>query len=92
MKITIELLAQLRDAAGGARHVLECEPPVTAAAIVRRLAAEHGERFAGLALGDGDALASSLLIAVDGAQVTDAERRELADGDVVVLATPIAGG
>ena len=87
MKITIEFLAQLRVAAGLARTTLECATRIVD--VVHALAAAHGDGFRGLAL-DGENVRRALLVAVDGRQASGED--PLADGDVLVLGTPIAGG
>lgn len=89
MKITIEFLAQLRVAAGLARTTLECADGTRIVDVVHALAAAHGDGFRGLAL-DGENVRRALLVAVDGRQASGED--PLADGDVLVLGTPIAGG
>ena len=89
MKITIEFLAQLRVAVGEARTTLECAEGTRVVDLVESLAGTHGEDFRGLTL-DGDGVRRTLLVAIDGRQAGGED--PLADGDVLVLGTPIAGG
>ena len=90
MNITVEFLTQLRVAAGETSCTVQCEPGTTVQALVERLARERGLGFRALVLNGDDALARSLLVAVGGRQVRG--DGVLADGDELVLATPIAGG
>ena len=92
MKVTVQYFAQLGVAAGTRREEVELDSPCTAQDLVRRLAAERGGGFADALLDDAGALQPTVLLFVGDAQVVWDEPAHLADGQTVVLATPIAGG
>lgn len=92
MRITVELMAQLRDAAGAPSLTVECDDPCTVQELLARLAQERGGEFRRLVL-DGDGrIAPTLMVAVGGRHVRTDEPVPLADSDTVLVGTPIAGG
>lgn len=92
MRVTVEFLAQLRDAAGTARMSLDCEPACTVQELVLRLAAENGGALGQLLLDDQGRLAPTILLALDGRALRWEETTELRDSSTVLLGTPVAGG
>jgi MoaD family protein len=92
MLITVEYFAQAREAAGRAREQVELAAPGTVAALVERLAGDHGGRLAGLLLGGAGRPAPSVLVAVGGRQVHPDAAAELHDGDEVLVVPAVSGG
>lgn len=91
MNVTIELMAQLRDAAGAATLQLSVPDDATTHDALRAL----GERSAALRdllFDAAGALQPTLLVACAGKQVPRDEPASLAPDSVLVVASPVAGG
>jgi molybdopterin converting factor small subunit len=92
MKVAIRYMAQLRHAAGAAGEQVEVDPPCSVRECLARLAGRRGGPLRRLLLDAAGGLQPTLLVFVGDEQVASGDRRELRDGDVVTVLTPMAGG
>lgn len=92
MKVTVKYLAQAKRAAGCAAETLELPGGCLLCELVQRLGERHGEPLQKLLLGPGGRPHEALLLFVGEEQVRADTERELRDGDVVTILTPMAGG
>lgn len=92
MKVTVKYLAQARHATGCAAETLELNGSCVPAELIRQLAERHGEPLQRLLLAPGGKPHDALLLFVGEEQVRAETVRELRDGDVVTVLTPMAGG
>ena len=85
---------QLAAAVGLSEEAIDLAPEATLLGAIGDLAAAHGPRFRELVLSaSATSLKPTLLVALDGVQVTgDRENHVLAGAKTVMLMTPIAGG
>lgn len=85
---------QLAAAVGLSEEVIDLAAEATLLGAIVGLAEAHGPRFRELVLSpSGTVLKATLLVALDGVQVTgDRESQTLAGARTVMLMTPIAGG
>lgn len=90
MKIQVELLAQLRVAAGTPTIGLDCPVGTTLAQALQRIAPQPGSELRALVVEDNGSVRSTILASIGGRQVRG--ERVLADGETIVLGTPISGG
>lgn len=91
MKIAIRYMAQARAAAGTDRTELNVEDGAHVHDVVRQLAAAGTEELRALML-TGDAISPTLFVACRGRQVRRDQTVALADGDELMIGTPLAGG
>jgi molybdopterin converting factor small subunit len=92
MKIRVDYVAQLKDAAGRADEVVELADGTNLQDLIRQVAARRGERLAGLLLDDGGELRPSALVFVGDDQIEWHDACPLHDGATVTLMSPLAGG
>ena len=85
MKIRIEYVAQIRDAAGLAGEVLEVPAATSVVDLLRTVAAVRGERLRGLLLDAAGGLRPSALVFVGDEQFEIDEPRALREGDTVTV-------
>ena len=90
MKVTVEYLAQLRDAAGTASAPVDLPAAATVGQLLERLADTGDERLRRMLVDDAGRPRTSLMVFVDDRKVRP--EHPLADGAVVLLGTPISGG
>jgi molybdopterin converting factor small subunit len=92
MRVAVNYLAQVKQAAGCASEAVELDGGSSLRELVRRLAERHGEPLRGLLLGPTGSPHDSLLLFVGDEQVRWEAARALRDGDVVTVLAPMAGG
>jgi molybdopterin converting factor small subunit len=92
MKVTVRYLAQVKLAAGVAAEHVELEAPCTAPELLQRLAERRGPVLRALLLTEDGRPQPTILLFVGAEQVSAAEAGTLADGDVVTVLSPMAGG
>jgi len=92
MKVTIEYSAQMKKTIGHAQEELDVGTGKTVCDIVREIAEREGDPLKSFLLDDGDDLGHSILLFLNDEQVVWQESPALTDGDVLTIATPIAGG
>ena len=92
MIVRVEYFAQAREAMGQPREEVELAPRATVAALLDRLAQDHGGRLAALLLGPDGRPAPSVLVSVGGQQVRTDTAAELHDGDEVLVIPAVSGG
>ena len=92
MRITVEYAAQVKRAAGQSAETFECETPCTVRDLLDRVADRHGEALARLLFDDNRRLHPSILLFIGDSQVRGENQRELKDGDVLTILSPISGG
>jgi molybdopterin converting factor small subunit len=91
MKITVKYLAQVKQAAGASSEVVDVARPCHVAELIAQLTERHGEPLRRLLLDDDGKVQPALLLFVGEEQV-DSQTAALADGDVVTVLAPMAGG
>jgi molybdopterin converting factor small subunit len=92
MKIRLEYVAQMKDAAGVPGELLELADAATVPDLLRAVAKAHGDRLAGLLLDPAGAPRATVLVFVGDDQVDADAPQPLRDGAVVTLMSPLAGG
>jgi len=92
MRVAVQYLAQVRQAAGCASEAVELDGGCSAGELVRWLAEQHGGPLRRLLLGPAGAPHDSLLVFVGEEQVRFPAQRELHEGEVVTVLAPMAGG
>jgi molybdopterin converting factor small subunit len=92
MKIRVEYVAQIRDAAGLSSETLEVAADTAVLDLLRTVATGRGERLRGLLLDADGGLRPSALVFVGDEQFDLDEPRALRDGDTVTVMSPLAGG
>lgn len=92
MKIRVEYVAQLKEAAGLPGEVLEVPAAASVLDLLRTVARTRGERLGGLLLDADGRLRPSALVFVGDEQFEVDEPRALRDGDTVTIMSPLAGG
>jgi molybdopterin converting factor small subunit len=92
MKIRLEYVAQMKDAAGLSSEVLEVPAATSVLELLQTVAKSRGERLSGLLLTATGGLRPSALVFVGDEQFDAAEPRPLRDGDTVMVMSPLAGG
>jgi sulfur-carrier protein len=92
MRITVEYAAQIKRAAGRGTETFECDSPCTVQDLLCRVADQHGETLGNLLFDNDRRLHSSILLFVGDSQVRSDQPRELKDGDVLTILSPISGG
>ncbi len=90
MRIAVRYMAQLRQATGVSAEEVELPDACSVGDLLARLAGRHGEPLRRLLLDRDGATQPTILVFVGDEQAGD--RAVLADGDVVTLLSPIAGG
>ena len=92
MKVTFRYTSQLATAAGLSVEVVETESGSALIGLLRDLAAKHGPDFSRFVVdGDGNVV-PTLVVAVDGSQVSVEELVSLDSDAEVMLITPMSGG
>ena len=92
MQLTVNFLAQVKEAAGTASKSVEIDAPCSIERLLRHLADSHGEPLSNFLVDAGGHLKNTVLIIVGDDQVPWDSPVELKEGDVVTLLSPIAGG
>ena len=94
MKIQFSYTGQLASAAGAVEETVELADDASVLVALRNRIEKHGGKFAELLADDSGEPRSTLLVALNDEQVAgDAyESTALAEGNSLMLMTPIAGG
>ena len=92
MNITFRYTSQLATAAGVSTKVVMAEEGSSLLGLLRNLAAENGPDFAKFVVDDDDNIVPTLVVAVNGAQVSTDELPSLDTDGEVMLITPMSGG
>ena len=95
MKVTVRSVGPLREVLGGAELELELPPATSIGGLLAHLAAEKGPGFAPYAAGSKEPTAyAPLRVVVNGRDFLPRQYGEtvLAEGDDILMFTPIAGG
>jgi molybdopterin converting factor small subunit len=92
MKVRVNYLAQLKQAAGTSSESIDLDTPCSVQDLVIRLAENHGEPLRSFLLDTGGSLRNSILLIIDETQVHWQTPVQLKDGDVVTFLSPLAGG
>lgn len=90
MRITVEYMSHVRDAAGVEEEQLEGES-LTVAGALGRVAEAHGETMRPLLLDEAGSPHPWLMLTINDAMTRD-PAAALADGDRLTIAVPISGG
>ncbi|MCC7084437.1 MAG: MoaD/ThiS family protein [Pirellulales bacterium] len=92
LRITVELLAQLRHAGGADSLQLALAPPSSLPQALDALAASAADSLRNIVFTDDRKIRPSVIVLVNGEIVAAAENRSLDDGDIITIMTPIGGG
>jgi molybdopterin converting factor small subunit len=92
MKIKVDYVAQLKDAAGCSNESIQVTDGTTVQDLVRTIAKAHGGRLAEVLLDETGALRGSALLFVGDDQVEWDKACPLRDGVTITLMSPLAGG
>ena len=92
MKVTIKLWGQLRNVAKQDSLSLEVLSEVTLSQVLQQIANESIPELRSILLNDEGACRQSTLIFIDDNQVSLGDGIPVADGTVITLMSPIAGG
>ena len=92
MKVTFRYTSQLATAAGASEEILETESGSALLGLLRDLAAKHGPDFAKFVVDADGNVVSTLVVAVNGSQVSVEELVSLDSNSEVMLITPMSGG
>ena len=92
MSITFRYTSQLAGAAGTSEEIVEAGSDADLLGLLRNLSAKHGHEFAKFVVdAEGDAV-PTLVVALNGVQVSLDDPVALGEGDEVMLITPMSGG
>jgi len=92
MKVTFRYTSQLAAAVGASEEILETESGSALLGLLRDLAAKHGSDFAKFVVDADGNVVSTLVVAVNGSQVSVEELVSLDSNSEVMLITPMSGG
>jgi len=92
MKVTFRYTSQLATAAGSSEEVVETESGSALLGLLRDLADKHGPDFAKFVVDVDGNVVSTLVVAVNGTQVSVEELISLDSDSEVMLITPMSGG
>lgn len=92
MRIRLNYMSQLKTALGRTSDTAELPDGATVRALVERLVEQNRPELSELLCEPCGALRRSLVVCVGGRQVPLDHPAPLADGDEVLLLTPISGG
>ena len=92
MKVTFRFTSQLATAAGASEEVVETEAGSALLGLLRDLAAKNGPDFAKFVIDSDGNVVSTLVVAVNGTQVSAGELVALEPDSEVMLITPMSGG
>jgi molybdopterin converting factor small subunit len=92
MQVTFRYTSQLASAAGASEEVVEVEKGSALVSLLRDLAAKHDTEFSKFVVDKDGNVAPTLVVAVNGSQVSFEELVSLDDDSEVMLITPMSGG
>jgi molybdopterin converting factor small subunit len=92
MRVVVNYLAQLKQAAGTSSEQVEISAPCLVREFLVGLAQRRGARFRNLLLATDGGVQPTVLIFVDDEHIGPGGSTVLHDGAVVTLLSPIAGG
>ena len=93
VQVTVEYFAQARAAAGDKpRETLTITAGIHLVDVVRQIARQHGQRMAALLLASDGTVTPSIIVAVDGVQVSPGDDVRLRGGETIMIMPPISGG
>lgn len=92
MKVTVNYLAQLKQAAGISSESIDLDTACSIQDLVIQLAENYGEPLRSFLLDSGGSLRQSILLIIDETQVHWETPVQLKEGDVITFLSPLAGG
>ena len=92
MKVTFRYTSQLATAAGSSEEVVESENGFALLGLLRELSSKHGSDFAKFVVDEDGNVAPTLVVAVNGSQVSVEDLVSLDPDSEVMLITPMSGG
>ncbi len=92
MKVKVEYSAQPKKAIGHGDEEVDVATGATAQDVLRDIAKREGGEVQRFLMREDGKLSPTVLLCVNDEQILWSTPRELAEGDVVSLTTPIAGG
>jgi MoaD family protein len=91
-RVRVRYCAQARTAAGVEEEDVALENACALADLLVKVAKAHGETLSRVLLGGNDRPHPSLLLFVDGEQVSVNAPQALKDGDIIDIVPPMSGG
>ena len=92
MKVTFRYTSQLAAAAGSSEERIETEKGSALLTLLRDLSSKHGPDFAKFVVDEDGNVAPTLVVAVNGSQVSVEDLVSLGTDAEVMLITPMSGG
>ena len=92
MQVTFRYTSQLASAAGASEEIVEVEKGSALVGLLRDLAAKHDTAFAKFVVDKDGNVVPTLVVAVNGSQVSFEELVSLDKDSEVMLITPMSGG
>jgi len=92
MKITVRYTAQLAQAAGTKEETIESEDSLDLMNLLQEKCSEHGSEFAKFVVDDAGKPVSTLVVALNGTQVSLDSPIEINRDVEILLVTPMSGG
>jgi molybdopterin converting factor small subunit len=92
MKLRVEYMAQVKTAAAVGSETVTLKDNAGLVELVRLLAGCHGPGFGAMVLDATGGIAPSIIITVNNEQAYPSDCPLLADGDTVMIMTPMSGG
>ena len=92
MKVTVNYLAQLKQAAGISSEHINLNAPCSVQELVAQVAEKHGEPLRSFLLDSSGHLRNNILLIIDDTQVHLEAPVQVKEGDSVTFLSPLAGG
>lgn len=92
MKVTVNYLAQLKQAAGVSSESIDLESPCSVQDLVVQLASDRGEPLRSFLLDPAGGLRTSILLIVGETQIHWETPVQIKEGDTISFLSPLAGG
>ena len=92
MKVTFRYTSQLATAAGSSEETIETETGSALLSLLRDLSSKHGPGFAKFVVDEDGNVTPTLVVAVNGSQVSVEDLVSLDTDAEVMLITPMSGG
>ena len=92
MKVKVEYSAQLKETIGQASEDLDVADATTVQTLMGQIAQRAGDEISSFLFSEQGKLSGSILLFLNDEQVLWSQPAPLNDGDVLTIATPIAGG
>ncbi|MFP6855537.1 MAG: MoaD/ThiS family protein [Opitutales bacterium] len=92
MTITFRYTSQLATAAGVSNEIVAFQEGMDLLSVLRELSANHGPEFAKFVVNEAGEIVPTLVVALNGSQISLEKTISLEIGAEVMLITPMSGG